>query len=394
MKEKIISDILKTRSTPMYAFDIGELKRRISFLRERLPKRAELCYAMKANTFIVKSLKEQIEWFEICSPGELRICQNVGIPKQKFVISGINKDEKDMRQLIKKREMIGCYTAESAGQFEMLHGLAKEYNQRIHVLLRLTSGNQFGIDQEELIALVKKYKYDPWVEICGLQYFSGTQKNSIKKLTREILKIDDYLEEINKECAFKMPKLEFGPGLPVTYFEGESFDEEEFLKEFSKLLLDMRYDGQITLEIGRSIAASCGTYFTKVVDTKCNNKENYAVVDGGIHQIVYFGQMMAMKHPKFSILPHRENGEEKEWNICGSLCTVNDFLVKRASLKDLKTGDVLAFEHTGAYCMTEGISLFLSRDLPEVVLVNEDGSYLTVRKPTKVDELNTAIENI
>lgn len=392
MKEKTISDILKTRSTPMYAFDIGELKRRIHFLREQLPQNTELCYAMKANTFIVKSLEEQIEWFEICSPGELRICQNVGIPKGKFVISGINKEAEEMERLIKEGEGVGCYSAESVGQFEMLHRFAGKYNQKINVLLRLTSGNQFGIDQEELKELVKAYKDDPYVEICGLQYFSGTQKNSIKKLTREISMLDEFLEELNKECQFKMPKLEFGPGLPVKYFEGESFEEPEFLKAFSKLLSDMRYDGRITLEIGRSIAASCGTYFTKVVDTKCNNKENYAVVDGGIHQLVYFGQMMAMKHPDFSLIPHREGGEIKEWNICGSLCTVNDFLVKRAPIADLKIGDVMAFEHTGAYCMTEGISLFLSRDLPEVVLVNEDGSYLTVRKHTAVDELNTARE--
>ena len=30
---------------------------------------------------------------------------------------------------------------------------------------------------------------------------------------------------------------------------------------------------------------------------------------------------------------------------------------------------VFVFENTGAYCMTEGISLFLSRDLPSVALL-------------------------
>ena len=39
--------------------------------------------------------------------------------------------------------------------------------------------------------------------------------------------------------------------------------------------------------------------------------------------------------------------------------------------------------------MTEGISLFLSRDLPEVILVDENGGYRTVRHTTPIDFLNT-----
>ena len=46
------------------------------------------------------------------------------------------------------------------------------------------------------------------------------------------------------------------------------------------------------------------------------------------------------------------------------LCTINDILVKRLPLGGLEIGDVLVFEQAGAYCMTEGIALFLSRDLP------------------------------
>ena len=30
----------------------------------------------------------------------------------------------------------------------------------------------------------------------------------------------------------------------------------------------------------------------------------------------------------------------------------------------LKLGDILTFHHTGAYCMSEGIALFLTRDIP------------------------------
>ena len=168
----------------------------------------------------------------------------------------------------------------------------------------------------------------------------------------------------------------------MSYFRGEEFDEEEYLKSFSELLIELDFKPKITLELGRSIAASCGTYLTSVVDMKTNKGQNYAIVDGGINQLVYFGQSMAMKHPICNVYPERNEGDVADWNICGSLCTVNDIIVKQLPVQDLKEQDVLVFENTGAYCMTEGISLFLSRDLPTVVLVDEEGKHKSIRQLT------------
>lgn len=391
MNGKLLHNILETEQTPLYVFDVGELKRRVRLLRSHLPEKVELCYAMKANPFLVEPLGELTDWLEICSPGELRICRRLKLPQEKFVISGVYKDAEMVERLVSGEDPVGYFTVESANQFELLRETARRFSRKIRVLLRLTSGNQFGLDENELAELVRNHPNDPWVDICGLQYYSGTQKNSLKRLAREIKRLDDYLAGLYQMYEFKMPKLEFGPGFPVAYFEGETFDEAGFLKDFSNLLSNMRYDGRVTLEIGRSLAAGCGTYLTQVVDTKQNRGENYAIVDGGMHQMVYYGQSMAMRRPRFSLYPPRREKNVHEWNICGSLCTVNDFLVKRVPLPDLQTGDVLAFDCAGAYCMTEGISLFLSRDLPEIVLLNEDGTYSEVRKHTAVDELNTPI---
>ena len=98
---------------------------------------------------------------------------------------------------------------------------------------------------------------------------------------------------------------------------------------------------------------------------------------------------MAMKHPHIKLFPKREEKEVKEWNLCGSLCTTNDILVKRYPLANLKVGDVLSFEITGAYSMTEGIALFLSRELPGIFLLDREGNFLKVRDIQSTDILNT-----
>ena len=134
---------------------------------------------------------------------------------------------------------------------------------------------------------------------------------------------------------------------------------------------------------------------------------NYAIVDGGIHHLTYYGGAMAMKQPPVRFLEETDgNGKRCEavspaaaiddveagaesWTICGSLCTTNDILVKSLPVRDMHPGRVLAFERAGAYCMTEGVSLLLSRELPAIVLADETGTTHLARPHTRTDPLNT-----
>lgn len=400
-----LKKLLRLKRTPFYLFDLSELERRIQFLRNALPGHIKLCYAVKANTFILEGISKFVDRLEICSPGELQICRQLGLPAEKFVISGVYKEPELMGKLISEENGFGIYTAESRTQFEILHSAAVQAKKKIPLLLRLTSGNQFGLDKTEIENIIANYRNSDFLDIRGIQYFSGTQKSSIKRLKRELDMLDSFLQEIYETHGYKAKELEFGPGLPVSYFQKDSFDEKAFLQDFSDILSQMSFSGDINIELGRSIAASCGKYFTQVVDLKCNNSENFAIVDGGMHQITYYGQSMAMKHPYIRVLRQQEEPpaglqdvpcdslvSEDEgvgaWNICGALCTINDILVKKLPLKELNIGDVLVFENTGAYCMTEGISLFLSRDLPEIVLLDRSAVPITVREHMETYALN------
>jgi diaminopimelate decarboxylase len=97
--------------------------------------------------------------------------------------------------------------------------------------------------------------------------------------------------------------------------------------------------------------------------------------------------MLAMKKPPI-LHWNQEDGDLKEWTVCGSLCTVNDVLVKQYPFHGLVTGDKLIFEKTGAYSVTEGISLFLSRELPQVLLYSEKDNLRQARGNYPTDVLN------
>ena len=324
METCIIENILENYITPTYVFDINKMNERIKYLRSKLPQKVKLCYAIKANTFIIKEMEKNIDRFEVCSPGEYFICREEKIKNEKLLISGVYKTPEVIEEMI--TDGIQDFTIESIEQFELLKNISKKSN--INVLIRITSGNQFGINEEEAEEIIKnRGKYEN-LKIIGIQYFSGTQKKSIKNLQRELEYIQNFIETLNEKYNYEIEELEFGPGFPVQYFQNEEFDEETFLNDFSNLINKMTYKGKIILELGRSMVASCGSYIAKVVDKKTNKGQNYAILDGGIHHLVYYGQSMAMKHPICSVYPKKENTEEK-WNLCGSLCTINDILVKQ-----------------------------------------------------------------
>ena len=401
-------------STPSYVFSVPEFQDRLRFVKEALGGETALVYAVKANPFLVKAALPHADGFEACSPGEERILERAGIPGERFVISGVHKEEKEMRRIVRRYGAVPLYTAESPYQMALLDALGEECGVRLSVLLRISSGNQFGVDRAEAERILEKRESLSGSRIAGLHYFSGTQKR-IKDTLREIAELDDYLEMLEKQYGYLAERLEFGPGLFVTYFEGEDeAREKEELAAVAAALREMRFSGKKAVELGRFLAAPCGYYVTRIADLKRTGDTEYAIMDGGIHQINYYGQTMAMKVPHLltketgsesdHVLPrppivtepaessrseigtaHTE--EARPVTMCGALCTTADILIRKVMLPDPVPGDKVVFTRCGAYAVTEGISLFLSRDLPEVSLF--DGAFFTcVRERQETEFFN------
>lgn len=379
--------IIKEYGTPLYIFDTEKLNNRIKYIRDRIDKSINLCYAMKANPFLVSYMSDDISRIEVCSPGEYEIVKKNNIKEEMLVISGVNKELKQIDEVIKtlNKEII---TVESMHQFYMIKDLSKTYGKEVNLLIRLTSGNQFGVSLSELINIITSCQDENLIKIKGIEYFSGTQKHSIKKISKELTYLKETIDMLDKEYNFKVLELEYGTGFPVFYFEGDEFEEDIFLSEFNNLLKEFK-NIKITLEIGRSLVASCGEYLTSVVDTKKNDIGSFAILDGGIHQLVYYGSSLAMKTPVYEVSPKKGEGSESAWTLCGSLCSINDIIAKNVHVKNLEIGDTFIFKNAGAYSMTEGISLFLSRDLPKVILV-ENNRIKVLRERVETYPLNTS----
>lgn len=394
MKENF-ADILKDNKveTPAYVFDLDALERHMDMLHEVFDGTADLCFAMKANPLLTVPMASQVSKLEVCSPGEFRICKRNKIPMEKIVMSGVNKEKYEIDEAIRIFDGKGTFTVESVFQWLMLQEAACKHGKIIDVLLRLTSGNQFGCDSITIKELIGKRKESPNLHVKGIQLYSGTQKKKMEKLMEEIQFLDGFLSDLKVNYGFIAEELEYGPGFFVSYFGKESTIEEEkdMLHTFCRCLQGMSYDGHITLEMGRYMTAGCGSFLTKIVDVKVNDNQKYLVIDGGIHHINYYGQSMGMKIPDICHIPADNITDVQDRAtccICGSLCTAGDVVVRNMPLNNPRIGDILVFKNAGAYSVTEGMYLFLSRDLPGIYYYDSEEGVKLVRAVRPTDSMN------
>lgn len=394
--------------TPSYIFDTDELCARVDAIQQILGCGVTVCYAMKANPFLISVLDKKLDKFEVCSPGEFAICEKEGINREKIVLSGVNKEKKDILYTM-KTGAVGIYTVESLNQLELINSCAVECGIKVKVLIRVTSGNQFGINERQVYEIADRKDELKGIIIEGIQCYSGTQKKKLSQIESEVVWLQAIAHTCEAEHGVKLNEIEYGPGLSVDYFVTDKCDamntDFDELKEFAAMIKEMSEKFNVTLEMGRYIAATCGVLISRIADMKMNDTTRYAIIDSGINHINYYGQAMAMKKPRCEFIPMEYTEEFADgvdhdvevyshrvqpYNICGSLCTVGDVIVKNLELKDAKIGDMLAFYNIGAYSVTEGIYLFLSRRMPAIVMYSKKNGYRVIRKPIETFLINSS----
>jgi len=387
-----LRELLPQVGTPSYIFDLDEFAKRAALVKKYFGESIGLCFSIKANPFLLGRLPETFDKIEVCSPGELTVCERTGADMSTVIFSGVNKGYADVERAAD--DNVGTFTAESPLHLELINDAGVRRGKVFPLLLRVTDikgGSQFGMNEECTLDIIKRRDEYKGVKIVGLHYFTGTAKRKAKPIERECDYLMDLVARIKDELGFTVERIEYGTGLAVDYFsDNADAEEEERLASISGKLQELAKVAELTVEMGRFFAAPCGYYFTKVVDTKTNFDINYAIVDGGMNQLKYNGQLQGMQIPEILHLTDREaQGEEKPWTLCGSICTTADILARNAMFTDLQVGDILVFCRTGAYSCMEGISTFLSREMPVIAEYSEKEGLRILREMLYTDELNT-----
>lgn len=377
-------------STPYYVFDTDEFAKRAAMIKAALGN-IHLCFSIKANPFLLHRIPEGLDRVEVCSPGELEICIALGIDPSSIIYSGVMKEETDITRAITYGA--GILTCESIRHAKLESKVALSQGKKVDVILRLSSGNQFGMSLTDIEYIISNPDEFKGISVIGLHYYSGTQK-SLRKIKKDLDKIESAISTLDEKYGFKPELIEYGPGLCVYYFEPDWEEKEKAaLDEAATVLKEFAEKYPLGIEMGRFLAASCGKYFTTVKDIKTQGDANYVILDGGIHHLNYFGQRMAMEVPpiRYATEGKKAPDEEVDYTLFGSLCTVADVLVREVRLPHLDIDDVLEFGHCGAYSMTEAPALFLSRFLPAIYAYSSDKGYELLRDHIPASDINKPV---
>ena len=387
--DKALERAFRGVASPAYIFSSQAFKARSEMVKEAFGNDTDICYSIKANPFLLAVLPDAFSKIEVCSPGELEICKALHVDPSKIIFSGVSKSLDEVRRAMDYG--VSILTVESRDQLKHISTAASERGVTAEVLIRLSCESQFGMDRSEVFDVIAGRDSVPGTDIKGIHYFTGTQKTRPKEIIKEVSRLTGLLDELESTLGYRAERLEYGTGLAVDYFTAEAdVLEAAKLNEISEAIRELSQRVHLTVEMGRFFAAPCGWLINTVVDTKMNDGVNYAILDGGIHQMKYDGQIHGMQIPVIThigsdICPGTES---EKWTLCGSLCTTEDVIARGVAFNDLKKGDRIVFHRTGAYSVYEGFSMFLSRDLPSIYMLDSNNELRLMRSRIETARFN------
>lgn len=401
-----IGAIAEEFGTPLYVYDGGALRERITELRALMHPRLEFFYSLKANPNIsvCALLHAHGARAEVSSLVELHTARRAGVAPRDIVFLGPGKSVAELTECI--RQGIYAIICESFDELSLIDATAARLGVRAPVALRvnpsfavkgsgLTMGGkprQFGMDEEQLLASPPLGKGFDHVRLMGVQVYMGTRILSEDTVVENTARILDLADRICAHHGFEPEMVDIGGGLGIAYFDGEKDLDLPHLAGLINPVLDGyakdHPETRLIMELGRYLVAQSGTYVTRVRYTKTSLGENFAVADGGTNHhmaAVGIGSFVKRNFPIRLLNRYDEPGTES-WNVTGPLCTPNDTLGKKVGLPPLREGDLLGVGCSGAYGPSASPGLFLSHGYPAEVLVHEGRAHL-VRQPDRPEDL-------
>ncbi|MFF1767851.1 diaminopimelate decarboxylase [Streptomyces sp. NPDC058249] len=403
-----MADLAEKYGTPLFVYDADVLADTYRTLRGLLPAGADIFYSLKANPNI--SVCALLNSFgtgaEVSSYAELATALRAGVDPGDIIFLGPGKDERELTACVEAD--IHAIVCESLDELDLLDSLlAAAGRDDFSVLLRVNpafgskgSGlamggkpRQFGIDEAELRGSKHRLAALRNVRVKGVHAYMGTRFLNHEDVVENTRRILATAEDLAGQLGFPLETVDFGGGLGVAYFENEEdLDLDalgaglaEVITPFSARNPDCR----MIMELGRFLTATAGTYVVRARYVKESMGESFVVADGGTnHHMAAVGVGSFVKR-NFPVrhLENRAAGASRPYSVTGPLCTPNDVVAKKVRLPEVRPGDLLAVERSGAYGPTASPGLFLSHGFPAEVLVHGGRAHLIRERDTTEDLL-------
>ena len=385
MIDKEFAQYLVTKfGSPLYAYDLEEVKQRAEVLHSILPEDSVLFYSFKANPLpaIGALLRGLGCGAEISSTGELEAASEAGFVSSSILYTGPGKTREEIHNALSAG--VTYFSCESWNDLACLECSASEFNSQVKVLLRVNPStapraqlamtgvpSQFGFEEECLVTGAEKLRtLQDNVEIAGIHVYYGTQVSVCDALISTLRNAIQTAEYLSEQFGFSFRIVNLGGGFPWPYATTGTgpnlIDLQSALPELSSQRR-LTSSAELWFESGRYLSASSGTLMTRVLDVKeTKGGKKYLVLDAGINHLGGMSGLGRILQSVISIEPVKpiKSTETDIVDVVGPLCSPLDCIARNIEVPRLRLGDLVCIPNVGAYGLTASLISFLSRPSP------------------------------
>lgn len=375
---KSVEKAEKQWNAPFYLFDETRITLNIDQLRGYFGTDTAIAYAIKANPWLVSAAAKRADYIEVCTSGELELCQAYNIPAGKIVLDGVFRTE----EMLKRAFSMGVkrFCIDSAAQAQQMISLWNGTDE-LELLLRLSSGNRFGMDKCEVERCMEICRSGMAVRIVGIQYYPGTQRSEVCKVRHDLKCLEQWMDYLESVPGINITEVQFGGGIGFPYFTGDNREGYAATVDvLAKFVNRLKKRFRVIYEAGRCVAASAGIYVTKVFQIKERESRKIIFCLGGTNHLQYPGGVLGIRSPRIEAVCEEPSGDKEECMICGSLCSEADVMVRSSMLDaEIRIGDLIVFYGAGAYGASESPNLFLAMEMPAILVYNKMNNLQKIR---------------
>jgi len=378
--------------TPAYVYDLDEVRRACRLLRESLPQPSLLMYSLKANPHpaIVRALAELGCAAEVCSPSELAVALEAGVPPERVQYTGPGKRDVDVAAAVRARA--GWLSVDSLAGLRQV-GQAAAGSGRVRCLLRINDqaqvprqglamtgvASQFGIDASLVAQQPRSFR-----AIAGLHLYLGTNLSDEESLLAQLATAVASARRLTEVLDIEPELVNLGGGFGAPFARSGDLPRFGTLAGRLSALLDDAFSGwrggrpAIAFESGRYLSGTCGYLVTRVLDVKQSHGQPVVILESGINHL---GGMSGLRRvppivPELAVgFPGQAADETggrrlRDAIITGPLCTPLDTWARAADMPAVRPGDVVRVPNVGAYGLSASLLAFLGHPAPCEVVVD------------------------
>jgi diaminopimelate decarboxylase len=387
------TELAREFGTPVVVYDETTLRAQARAYASAAPG-ALVVYGTKAfpSVAVLQLFAEEGLGADVSTVGELEFARRAGIPGERLVIHGNNKEDELLQASVEAGALI---VLDSLDELERARALGAK-----RCLIRVTPGieadtheavktahhgSKFGLPPDDAIEALGRLP-----DCLGLHVHVGSQLMHFGAALMTVDWVAQFAARARLELGWTPQIVDLGGGLGVRHVvEEPSFTVNEFVGglvgELGRAFqLQSLPAPSLVLEPGRSLVSRAGvTLYTVGVVKRASAATTYVTIDGGMSD----NPRPAMYGARYTALLANRAAEAPTaaYAVAGKHCESGDVLIERVELPAPVRGDLLAVPVTGAYTLAMS-STYNAVPRPPAVLV-ADGRARLIRRRESIDDL-------